>query len=223
MNLLLLVRNVSVGCAVLGTLSSCVSETQLTPSRTMQQSATLSRSDAHSRLCPSWPKGGGLLPDGDFSQESSETVLAIPPGTIFAPHWTSGGPQTVDFLGIKNGSWRAPKGVCSVDLDGTPGPGSIIHDNVLTDVSHSYTLTFKFSGNGACPPTVKTMTVNADGQAFTYSWDTSNGNDAQHGKWSKETFTFKAMGTSVAPTFASTDPGEGNCGPVVAAISLSKK
>lgn len=172
--------------------------------------------------CPSLPRGTGLLPDGDFSQEWGATVEGIGPGRTLGPHWTSGGPQTIDFIGYGDGPWHAPKGVCSVDLDGTPGPGSIVHDTVPTKVNQSYTLKFHFSGNGACGSMVQTMVVQAGSQSATYTWDTAHHNDAQHGKWLQETFTFNAVGTSVTPSFTSADPSGGNCGPVVAAITMSQ-
>ena len=172
--------------------------------------------------CPSWPGGAGLLPDGDFSREWGATVGGIGSGKMFAPHWTSGGPQTIDFIGYVGGPWHGPKGVCSVDLDGTPGPGSIVHDTVPTKVHRSYILKFHFSGNGACGSMVQRMVVQAGSQSATYTWDTKHYNDAQHGQWLQETFTFNALGTSVTPSFTSADPSGGNCGPVVAAITMSR-
>ena len=116
----------------------------------------------------------------------------------------------------------APREFAASISMGLQDPGSIVHDTVPTKVHQSYTLKFHFSGNGACGWMVQTMVVQAGSQSATYTWDTKHNNDAQHGQWLQKTFTFNALGTSVTPSFTSTDRSGGNCGPVVAAITMSR-
>jgi len=171
--------------------------------------------------CPPNPSGSGILPDGDFSQAPIPVggyTNGVPRGTEFAPDWIVTG-RTIDFVGP--GEWGPNDPYCTVDLDGTPGPGGIRHSGVATNQGASYTVSFQFSGNGTCGPTIKTMLVKAAHQFQTFTWDITNGNDAQHGVWVAETWTFVAKGAITALTFKSQDP-RGNCGPMIAAISVAQ-
>ena len=78
------------------------------------------------------------------------------------------------------------------------------------------------SANGSCAPTVKELLVQADGQFTTFRWDTTGGNDAQDGDWSQEAFQFSATSKKSMIMLKSEDPKGGNCGPIVAAISITK-
>jgi hypothetical protein len=187
----------------------------------MKQSRTDKASESYG-YCPAWPGGTGILADGDFSQALDDGVGAIPKGTVFAPDWKSDGPETIDFEASNFPYWKAPNDVCTVDMDGTPGPGSIRHGDFRTKKRASYTVTFQMSANGSCGPTIKKMFVAADGQSQAYTWDTSGGNDAQDGDWAQETFQFKAIRPISNLLFRSEDPKGGNCGAIVAAIVVTK-
>jgi hypothetical protein len=184
---------------------------------------TQSRVAAPNANCPASPGGSGLLSDGDFSQAPNPGTgqQGLRKGTVFAPDWINSGPHTIDFYGPGWSFWQPPNGLCNVDLDGTPGPGGIKHSTFSITKGVNYAVGFLFSGNGACPPTVKTMTVLADGQFARLTWDTSNGNDAEHGHWTKEAWRFTALHGTANLVFQSNDP-PGNCGAIVAGISLTK-
>jgi Protein of unknown function (DUF642) len=177
--------------------------------------------------CLAWPGGTGSLTDGDFSETldppgPSGVLDALRKGTVFAPDWVVTGHNTVDFSGSNNPYWQAPYNVCNVDLDGTPGPGGIEHRGIATAIGRQYTVTFEFSANGFCAPTVKTMTVSVGGkQSERLTWDASNGNDAEHGVWMPESWQFTAVHKKSKLRFKSNDP-VGNCGPLVAAVSVTQ-
>jgi Protein of unknown function (DUF642) len=178
-----------------------------------------------SQNCPAWPSGSGILSDGDFSQAINPVTveLALRRGTIFAPDWIVTGPKTIDFYGSPGNDWHGIDGLCNVDLDGTPGPSGIQHAAFRTKRHAAYTVTFEFSGNGACGPTVKMMTVSTDGGQFSqFTWDISSGNTVQNGIWAQESWQFSATSKLTTLTFQSNDPKHGNCGPVVAAISVTR-
>jgi hypothetical protein len=180
-----------------------------------------------STLCPASPGGSGILPDGDFSRAREPKdggAFGLAKGTVFAPHWIVTGPRTIDFYGFSV-EWTGPNGVCSVDLDGTPGPGGILHDPIRTRIGATYTVAFLFSANGGGggDPTVKRMTVRVDRSQFMqFSWDTTGGNDANNGDWTLETWQFKAYHAMTSLHFESNDRPRANWGPVVAAISVTR-
>jgi uncharacterized protein DUF642 len=172
--------------------------------------------------CPAWPGGSGILKDGDFSLAVNPGNIreAIPATTKFAPRWVALGPQTIDFYGNENPDWSAPNGVCNVDLDGTPGPGGI-QTTFAAAPATSYTLTFEMSANATCGSTVKEVLLKASGgQSTTLTWNTANGNDAEHGVWDQESWRFVATKRHMKISFESEDP-EGNCGALIAAVAVN--
>jgi uncharacterized protein DUF642 len=174
--------------------------------------------------CPASPTGSGILPDGDFSQASQPPgygYFGAPAGTKFAPSWIVTG-QTIDFLGLGNPFWAFPNGLCNVDLDGTPGPGGITHSLFETKRGKAYTVSFILSGNGACFPIVKKMVVGiGTSQSRLFTWNVSNHNDAQNGRFAQETWHFEARHRKTLLHFESLDP-PGNCGAVVGGISVTR-
>ena len=111
--------------------------------------------------------------------------------------------------------------MCSVDLDGI-AVGAIKHNAFATTPSAAYTVSFLLSGDATCAPTVKTMEVKAAGQSQTFTWDISKGNDAQHGVFQAETWSFTAASLSTALEFASLDRRGSGCGAVIAAIAVTQ-
>ncbi len=126
--------------------------------------------------------------------------------------------MSIDLYGT---GFQTPGGLCSVDLDGTPGPGGIKSAPFATKANQKYTVSFLFSGNGYCDgePNVKKMTVEANGQHERFTWNVQKQGYAQNGNYLQETWQFlgKAETTLV---FASNDP-PGDCGPVVAAVTVN--
>jgi hypothetical protein len=87
--------------------------------------------------------GPGILPDGDFSQAPNPgSENGVRKGTVFAPWWVVTGPRTIDFYAGSTSHWDQPDGLCSVDLDGSPGPGGIEHEPFRTKPHTAYILTF---------------------------------------------------------------------------------
>ncbi len=167
--------------------------------------------------CPKAAHGTGILTDGDFSGAAYPgEYVTYGRSKKFAPDWTVTG-QSIDLVGSY---FDTPDKLCSIDLDGTPGPGGMTHDTFATVKNAKYTLTFLFSGNGDCAPNIKKMVVDAGGKSTTFLWDLKDGS-AESGKYKRETWTFTAPTTSTELHIASDDP-PGYCGPVVADIALAK-
>ena len=93
----------------------------------------------------------GIPVDGDFSQAvEPPSYTTYKRGQAFAPDWLVTR-HTIDFARDYPG-FQAPNGACSIDLDGTPGAGAIVHGKFATKPGVNYTVTFEFSGNGATGP-----------------------------------------------------------------------
>jgi hypothetical protein len=211
----------STSCAATLFLLSLVSAASAAPRPAPVSS--LARDHAALRTqanCPVYSGGTGILSDGDFSQvvDPGTNLPTYAKGTVFAPDWVVT-KHTIDLYG--SSAWRAGTGYCSVDVDGTPGPGGIRHAPFATIQGAQYTVTFLFSGNGACGPTVKTMVIKSGGQSATFTWDLTSEGDAQNGNWAQESWTFTAQKPTATVLFASKDHPKGNCGPVVAAVSVT--
>ena len=108
--------------------------------------------------------------------------------------------------------------VASTPMAGMPPVAS--KPVLATKSGASYTVSFLLSGNPDCGPAVKTLSLEANRQFTTFTWDTSNGNDARHGKFATQTWSFVASRLT-ALKLRSDPPGTG-CGAVVAAISMTK-
>jgi Protein of unknown function (DUF642) len=188
---------------------------------------------SQSTNCPAASGGTGVLSDGDFSQAPDPgSWQGIKAGTKFAPYWTVS-QRTIDFYGPTN-AWPVPGGLCSVDLDGSgpQGVGGIAHSPTDTTPGATYTVGFLFSGNRHCAryqhgPRIKTLLVEAaslrETQATLFYWDTAHGHDANHGFFANETWSFTAVDRRTQFVFTSLDrPITSNCGPVVAAISVTE-
>lgn len=208
------------------TVAAGCSSSMANPGSASYQSV-LPASRSYSASCPASPGGTGILHDGDFSQAGQPG----PPGNAvyvkgegFSPSWKVT-QNSIDFL---SASYWNMDGLCSVDLDGLwmpsfPDPvGAVQSSGVRTKPNHYYTVSFLLSGNGDCAPTVKRFEIWAADQFKNYTWDTSNGNDARHGKYASESWQFVAKGKSTRIRLSSGDPNGSSCGPVVAAISLVK-
>jgi hypothetical protein len=175
------------------------------------------------QMCPAWPSGSGLLVDGDFSQATypGSSWITFRKGAKFAPLWRVD-KHTIDFVG---GYFKTPSGVCSIDLDGDFEIGSIggvTHAAFPTVSRSTYTVSFLFSGNGFGAPTIKTMRVSAAGQSQEFTWNVSSGNDAQNGVFQVESWSFVAAGSRTWLTFGSLDPKRSCCGPVIAAVAVTR-
>ena len=173
--------------------------------------------------CPVDHGGTGILPDGDFSQTPDPGYGFYEPyrGQIFAPAWTVA-KHTIDFLGSRY--WNVGH-FCSVDLDGSHA-GGMYSTTFSTKRGKSYQVEFILSGDGTFGrqnSALKTMSVQAENQIHVFTWNVSNGNDAQHGRYAYQTWTFQADRTITTLTFLSRDDKASFAGPVVADISVTGK
>ena len=195
------------GCAGFGSQGSAI-PTQIAPANARVNPAT---------NCPKLSGGTGLLSDGDFSQATQPASYTLfSKGQSFAPSWHVV-KNSIKF--ISSTYWNVD-GLCSVDFDsGTAGASA--HKGFATSVNAKYTVTFFLSGNGDGPPAVKTLKVSAANRSMTFTWDTSGGNDARHGKDAKKSWSFTAVKAMTSVKFASADPPN-TYGPVIAGVSVKK-
>ncbi|MBA2718847.1 MAG: choice-of-anchor C family protein [Chloroflexi bacterium] len=148
----------------------------------------------------------GSFENGTFAGGSWNTLH---PGSTNIDGWTieSG---SVDWTGSY---WPASDGVLSIDLSGSE-PGAI-SQALATTIGNTYTVTFDLSGNPACGPALKTMTVAATGastEAFSYDISVA-GNTLADMKWTNRSYSFVATTTATTLTFTSTTAG--SCGPAI--------
>lgn len=173
--------------------------------------------------CPANPGGTGILPDGDFSLGLNDGDHFTEPhkGTVFAPYWKVS-KRNIDFNGT---TFWDMDGYCSIDLDGN-NAGGVTTSAFPTKPGASYTVSFLLSGNGGQgkgnPPVVKTMVITAASQFQTFIWDTSNDNDVEHGKSTKESWVFEARRDTTTLKFTSQDPHASSRGAVIAALVVTK-
>jgi hypothetical protein len=180
--------------------------------------------------CPvavGWPIAGNLTPDGDFDGAPLPPTSA---GHVFYPannyitstQWLVGG-VGIDFVNFTY--WPSPppaaNNVCKVDLDATPGDGSI-SETFNTAAGHIYHVKFWFSGSSGASQQSgpNTMQVSAANNSQMYTWNAAGGHDVGHDKWKLHKFKFKATTCPTTLTFASLDPPSWSSGPVVTEISV---
>lgn len=157
-----------------------------------------------------------LIVNGSFEQPAvSGSFATYAAGATQIPGWriTKG---TVDVIGPQ---WHPAAGRQSLDLDGTPGPGSIVQ-TIHTIPGRMYTLRFALAGNPECAPSLKRLRVAVGRVVRTYTFDASHTSDAAMG-WKSEQIPFAAAGPATTVSFASLDTGGSNCGPALDAISVT--
>jgi hypothetical protein len=139
---------------------------------------------------------------------------------VFAEGW-SVTKRTIDV--VSPAIFGAPSGICSIDLDGH-SVGGITNAPFPTIAHAAYMLTFLFSGNGECSPPVKTMVVKVgQTQTHTFTWDVASEGSAEAGNFQLETWAFTADDSQTSIIFDSLDkPAHATCGPVVAAVSVTR-
>lgn len=195
------------GCAGFGTRGTTV------PTQSVQMLVRV----APATNCPALSGGTGILADGDFSKATQPgSYMSFNKGQRFAPSWR----VVKGTIKLISSTYWNVDGLCSVDLDGGTA-GAVAHKSLATSVNAKYTVTFFLSGNGDGGPVVKTLKVSAASRSTTFTWDTSNGNDARHGKYAKKSWAFTAINATTSLKFASLDP-PGTYGPVLAGLSVKK-
>jgi hypothetical protein len=151
----LIVYTAVVMLAGCGGSQAPMNSTNASPPGAQGRMKMTSSSGCGSVCCPALPGGTGILSDGDFAQATDlgSRWNHVFKGTEFSPHWKVS-KRNINFYGST--AWNVD-GLCSVDLDGTPGPGGITHSQFQTEKREGYTVAFLFSGNGACESTMKSL------------------------------------------------------------------
>lgn len=169
--------------------------------------------------CASSPNGTGLLFDGDFHlrTDPGKNYDEYPKTARMAPGWRVR-KGTVDLVGSTR--WPMPYHLCIVDLDGNT-PGGIKSRELATTPSSNYTVAFQMSGNGDCGSKIETMELQVAGQEQQFTWNTANNNDAQHGVYQFEQWSFAATASTTKLVFLSLDTPPSGCGPIVAGIAVT--
>lgn len=202
--------------ATLALLAGCTGAPVTTSSGTLPQTAPMSGS-AH---CPRYSKGTGLLADGDFhgSPDPGGGYLTFSKGQLLAPNWRVT-KLNIDLIGTT--FWNVAH-LCSVDLDGESAVGGIEHHGFQTQDNAKYLLSFLMSGNDYCGPTIKKMRVIAGNQNVVFQWNAAHGHSAEKGKFAPRTLKFAAVSKSTVLKFTSLDYAGSGCGPVIAAVAVTR-
>lgn len=163
----------------------------------------------------------------DFDYNTSPApLISISPNQTFGP-WTVGlGPPGTNGIDRKSGDyWQPPPGGWySVDLAGQV-PGSISTPIGVTS-GNLYRVDFYLSGNsewriftGYPGGPIKTAEVSAAGQSQTFTFDTTNTNNANMG-WVAHSFYFVANSGQVDLRFADVSSIFGGFGPVIGTVRV---
>jgi choice-of-anchor C domain-containing protein len=140
----------------------------------------------------------GSFEDGDITNPFG--VVAGGNNSTIAG-WTVLG-NSVDYIG---NYWQANDGARTIDLNGN-GPGGIAQ-TFNTVANQAYAITFWLAGNPDNGPTIKTISVDADGlNAGIFTFDTT-GFDKVNMGWKKFTYNFVASSTSTTLAFNSLSAG----------------
>ena len=142
-----------------------------------------------------------LVANGGFESDTvtgSNGYTTFSSGAQGLTGWTIG-LNTVDLVGSY---WDAASGSNSLDLNGNKK--GEIHQSLQTTAGQLYQLSFDMAGNFAGGPAIKGMTVNVDGNY--YSFDTT-GKSAGGMDWIHHVTSFTALGNSVNLSFASAVSG----------------
>jgi choice-of-anchor C domain-containing protein len=117
--------------------------------------------------------------------------------------------------------WPASDGDVSIDLNGN-GPGAI-SQAIATAVGREYDIMFDLSGNPACGPATKTLTIIATGGASEpMTFDiAAAGSSLSDMKWSAREYAFVATSSTTTVTFTSTTQGT-SCGPALDNVRISE-
>ena len=175
-----------------------------------------------------WPIAGNLTPDGDFSDAVGPNGDATYfPGPLSTTSWHV---MKYDVDLVDSTYWPTLPGtlgggVCTVDLDGSPGDGGISSSSFLTTPGNKYYVRFMLSGSVPAPG-VNHMTLHASPSltpGMPYNWPTAGNQDVYHDVYKPKCWPFKASGLHTIVTFKSTDPDPHHSvdGAVITEISVT--
>jgi choice-of-anchor C domain-containing protein len=151
-----------------------------------------------------------VISNGSFETPDTATLIVVGAGDPTITNWTVGlvGVDLVDAAGNGFVSGAAADGEQYLDLDGSPGPGSISQTFATTPATQ-YTLTFDYANNYTTPGTAQALVQVADG-ANTYLSNVISHSTSVSGNldWtSYPAFTFTAQQASTTLSFMSMSGG----------------
>lgn len=151
-----------------------------------------------------------VISNGSFETPDTSTIIVVGAGDPTITNWTVGliGVDLVDAAGNGFVSGAAADGEQYLDLDGSPGPGSISQTFATTPATQ-YTLTFDYANNYTTPGTAQALVQVADG-ANTYLSNVISHNTSVAGNldWtSYPAFTFTAQQATTTLSFMSMSGG----------------
>lgn len=154
-----------------------------------------------------------LVVNGGFELGQQGVPFAtLPAGSAGLPGWRVKG-SSIDVITT---TWVSAEGARSIDLNGTPGQGSI-QQTLRTEIGQDYTLSFAFAGNPLLGE-VHRMTVKIDGEKFRFKFDSSQQSESDMG-WETVTVDFTATSKRTKLSFTG-DPDDDNFGPAIDAVSV---
>jgi len=148
--------------------------------------------------------------------------IGLPAGSTEITGWTVVGPwlNAIDYMGD---FWPASHGDCSLDLDGSPGPGGV-EQAFDTVAGAQYIVTFDMAGNPAIqkvadknPSMVKSLTVSVNTvapQSAVFTFDATNRSIEDMG-WTTMRWSFVADAARTTLRFMSNSVGNSYCGPTL--------
>ncbi|MFN2527090.1 MAG: choice-of-anchor C family protein [Candidatus Baltobacteraceae bacterium] len=140
-----------------------------------------------------------LLVNGGFENGPDPGVSrALYAGSGEVTGWMVTAP--VDYIGT---FWQASEGRRSIDLDGTPGPGTIAQ-TFRTTPGQNYRVAFDMAANTDGPPRIKRMSVSVAGVVREFDFDMNGHSKASMG-WVRHDLIFTASSVSTTLAFSSLD------------------
>lgn len=141
----------------------------------------------------------------------------IPKGARTINGWTVT-KGTIDYA--SSAYYETVDGSRCLDMDGTPGPGSI-SQIVKTIPGTEYRLEILMSGN--CRSLgIKNLKVSAAGVTQVFSFDTKGCDNFANMRWEKKALTFVARSPQTKIELESLSPNGSLCGPLVDIVFLSR-
>jgi choice-of-anchor C domain-containing protein len=160
-----------------------------------------------------------LLTNGSFEISSINPgagYLPVYPGETSIVGWDVVS-EDVHYMGT---FWEASDGIRSIDLDGLVGSAGGVSQTFSTVAGTQYKVTFDMAGNYANLPTLKPMSVSADGQSQEFTFDVT-GRSALNMGWTPMSWLFVADDSSATLQFLSLTTTIQGWGPALDNVSVN--
>jgi len=159
-----------------------------------------------------------LIANGTFSEPvvCPKDMGKFVGGSTAITDWTVG---EVSVNVVCHTYFQPETGDQSIDLSGTPGPGSLAQ-TVPTTSGNKYTLSWFMAGNPSCGQAVKTMDVDWNGTLVDAPTFDTTGHSVTSMGWQSEQITVSAVGATSTVLFADATPDMSLCGATLDNVSL---